>query len=153
VTAASLSAAPGASTALDACLVGTWYENQETSKVIYNGQPYQLVGGQGTTYTFAADGTETVDFGRSQALQGPLGNALYEIDRHGTTRYHATTSGTLLHFSNSDYSGYVFSATLAGRPVQVAAPVGDPPPVGYHCSSTTLTEDSDDFHVGLSRSG
>jgi hypothetical protein len=144
------SAPPGA---LDPCLLGTWLENRETSTVIVNGQPWQLVGGAGTSFTFLADGSEVADYRSSQPIEGPVGNELYLIFRGGVARYRTSSAASTLTFSNSDYGGYSVHGTLGGQPVVMSPPEGDPPPVRYACSSTTLTEDTNDFHVGLTRAG
>jgi hypothetical protein len=84
-----------------ACLVGTW----RTSQFVYNGHPS---GGAGSTTTFTADGTGSLDYAGSEPVRLPISSYQYE----GSETFHyvlTNPTGATGSFTLTNISGNVIA--------------------------------------------
>jgi hypothetical protein len=144
-TAPATKTAPS-STAVDACLVGTWREvtYQQLLDLTGAGGAKALVKGAGRTLTFRADGTELIDYGTGVTYRGTsddgvaveaviTGNAQSEVSTaNGQMTFKVLVDKVQIEYRSD---GRVLGTSTAGLS----------PPVSYTCSGGTMTQSLDDY--------
>jgi hypothetical protein len=138
------------SRSLDPCLVGHWLETGEIDRVTLEGAQLVVEGGSGVTLTFMSGGRETAAYSGSQPLSGTLNGVLYEITKTGSVQYDVSASGTSLTFANPHYDNYKQTATVAGRPITLAAP-STPAPDFYQCAGASLRQNQNGYAATYQR--
>ncbi|HKT05791.1 MAG TPA: hypothetical protein VJT31_40290 [Rugosimonospora sp.] len=145
---------PGASAAIDPCLVGTWTVTKATQQYSIAGVGTVQLAAQGATQTVVvrADGTANDDYGTDTKYQGALGGHTYTLDVTGTVSYSIRTANSTITFVSPTANGTI-TATVDGLG-STSAPLSiSEDPVHYTCSGDTATEHTDTYDATLTKVG
>ncbi len=142
---------------LDKCLVGTWKVSSYETTI-----PFDNVGSVDFTasslqevFTINADGTATDNYGTQDSptvLIGTSADHDYKINIYGTVTYTIKSANDVLSFSQATADGELELFTDGASSGTIDLKISnDPTP--YTCSSTTLTQTTEDFTATATKSG
>jgi hypothetical protein len=142
---------PGASPAIDPCLVGTWKATSEHQKQDFPGVGTVTLTGQGEMSHIHADGTVDDDYSQATPYSGSYNGHSITMTVTGTVRSRITTSAGTLSFHDVSANGTVtlkVDGTTAGSPYPLSM---SNDPVQYTCTGKTATEHTEHYDVTLTK--
>lgn len=151
-TSSGPTAAPGQSTAIDPCLVGTWTVSKASQQFPISGVGnVQITLKSGTqTVAIGADGTVEDDYGTDSRYEGSGGGHTYTLDVAGKAHYTVRTANSTITFiapsANGTIAASVDGVSVTSIPLSVTSD-----PVHYTCSGGTATEHTDTYDATLTR--
>lgn len=92
------SASPPRPAAVDKCLVGTWTTTPLSGSSVQDGEPITYSGGEGETFTIAADGKLTINTRNAAPIVMTAPTRTFTLTTTGTGAGMVTTNGSLLIF-------------------------------------------------------
>jgi hypothetical protein len=150
----SASASPSASPSPvdplhDPCVIGTWTETSHTEDDQIEGNTVRLTS-SGAVQKYAADGTNSLDFGSGITRSGTLSGTRYELITTGHVTFHWQSRGGSLLYSDPQASGT--TTDKRNGSVQQTSPLqGGITPEQYTCAGDALREFGSDYTIELAR--
>jgi hypothetical protein len=147
------SAAPGASSAIDPCLVGNWTVTKASMDWTVDGVGSVVLDSQNAlqTVVIRADGTADDNYGGDSKYSGTSGGHTYTLDVSGKVHYSVRTANDTLTFVDPQATGVV-TYGIDGKdatsfPLSVSSD-----PTHYTCGGSTLTEHTETYDATLTKS-